>query len=124
MKRFITIFFLGLLCLFFIGCEVSDSESSEAANPQVRFQNAFSDGTYIQHGIRLGSAQYTGQLLPGEVTSYYSTSAGTFSVQLYDGTNWFTDSFGSFIIDNNHKYTITITGIITDYYYLIVQDSK
>ena len=129
MKKIILIIFIAFI---FLSCDnsggggadeggSSDSEYSTVA--YVRFQNSFTDGTYLLYGIGLGSAKYSGSLYPGNVTSYYSTQEGTYSVQLKtaDGS-WMTDSLGAFTVYGGHGYTVTVRGTMASYSYLIVQD--
>ncbi len=81
-----------------------DGGGNGSSSAQVRFQNNFTDGTYLTYGIGLGDAKYSGSLYPGNVTSYKSTAGGTYSVQLKgaDGS-WVTDSLGSFYVAGGHS---------------------
>ncbi|MDX9802389.1 MAG: hypothetical protein RBT69_13745 [Spirochaetia bacterium] len=129
MKKFITALFL-VFSVFIFSCSSPDSAGdgsggdSGSSAAQVRFQNNFTDGTYLSYGIGLGEAKYSGSLYPGNVTSYKSTTEGSYSVQLKgeDGL-WHTDSLGSFYVEGGHSYTVVISGTLDTYWYNLIQDS-
>ena len=128
MKKLLFVLFI-ILSIFLISCSSADDDSDDAggggsSSAQVRFQNSFTDGTYLTYGIGLGDARYSGSLYPGNVTSYKETSGGTYSVQLKgeDGL-WHTDSLGSFYVAGGHSYTVIIAGTLSSYWYNLIQDN-
>lgn len=116
MKKIFTVIFVVCL-LIFAGCDDSGDKSAS-----VRFQNNMTDGNCILNGIRLGGAQYMGSLCPGNVTSYYEVNEGSYVVQLYNGSDWVTDTSDKFPVSGGANYTLVIMGTVSYYWYQLINE--
>ena len=118
MKKIINLAFLLFVLFLLIGCDIDGNDEEEC---YVRFQNA--TDLSINYGIKYGEAEHIGQVPSGSVTSYYSITPGTYSVQARDvNGNWVTISAGSIICESDYHYSLTLTGIVPDILFYLVID--
>lgn len=103
---------LGLLLVIVTlsSCQNPLGGGSSENQARVRYANETSDFQFL-YGMRLGTAQYTGSLLPGATTSYYQTEPGDYALYAKTSSGEWTQAFyGSATLSPAGSYTVTISG--------------
>jgi len=104
------LFVAAAMVLLLGGCQNPTTGSAKA---QVRFSNRTMDAQF-PYGLKLGDAAYNGGLIPGDVTSYFETTPGTYSLSVKTSTGaWANAATGTATLEASKKYTVVISGSFT-----------